>query len=258
MYDIRKQCIGWKCMISSLQNDYVKQWRKLHRKKERINTSSFIIEGFHLVEEARRSKWIIKQMIVEENVPYPNWCEHYPLFICTKDVFAHISQTKTPQGIAAVVEMKLEEKVEGDFILLLDQIQDPGNVGTMIRTADAAGFSAVIAGTGTVDMYNEKVIRATQGSLFHLPMIQANLYEQIKKLKRDGYTIWAATLTNAIEFTHTSKDKKVGLIVGNEGAGIQKDILELADKKVHIPIHGKAESLNVSVAAGVLMYYLRS
>ncbi|MGM8366765.1 TrmH family RNA methyltransferase [Virgibacillus sp. W0181] len=245
-------------MITSLQNSNVKQWRKLQVKKERMRTQSFLIEGFHLLEEAWKSTWNIKQIVICEGVSCPDWCHEYPLFTCTKGVFEYITVTETPQGIAAVVEMKQEKYANDGFVILLDRVQDPGNVGTIIRTADAAGYSAVIAGEGTVDIFNDKVVRATQGSLFHLPVVQANLQEELNRLKNKGYTIWATALSGASDFTQVAKQDKIALIVGNEGAGIQQKVLELADANVKIPIYGQAESLNVSVAAGILMYYLRS
>ncbi|MGM8213321.1 TrmH family RNA methyltransferase [Virgibacillus sp. W0430] len=245
-------------MISSLQNEHIKKWRKLRSKKERIKTQSFLIEGFHLIEEAKRSTWKITHIIVQDGVSYPSWCEDYPVTVCTKEVFHHLSLTEAPQGIAAVVKIKQANRIRGNYVLLLDEVQDPGNFGTMIRTADAAGFSAVIAGHGTVDMYNDKVVRATQGSLFHLPVFHARLDEQIKCLKQEGFTIWGAALTGAVNYSEAEKDNKVAIVVGNEGAGIQKNILALVDKTVKIPIYGQAESLNVSVAASILMYYFRS
>src|SRR5699024_7948525 len=150
------------------------------------------------------------------------------------------------------------EKVLNEHLLLVDAIQDPGNLGTIIRTADAVGMSQIILGTGTVDVYNDKVIRASQGSIFHIPIKQAPLLNIIKELKRSNYTIWASALQNAINYRDAEREKKIALIVGNEGAGISEKILKEADKVVKIPIYGQAESLNVSVAAGILMYQMRN
>src|SRR5699024_10612671 len=141
--------------------------------------------------------------------------------------------------------------------LLLDAIQDPGNLGAIIRTADAVGFGAVILGEETVDVFNDKVIRATQGSLFHIPVISAKLEDMIEELKEVGFTIWASTLEKATYYDELDVPKKVALILGNEGAGIRQVLLEQADTCVKIPIYGKAESLNVGIAASILMYYIK-
>ncbi|RKQ37960.1 TrmH family RNA methyltransferase [Oceanobacillus halophilus] len=244
-------------MITSIKNEKVKAWKKLHKRKERINTNSFLVEGFHLLEEAWKSEWQIKEIIAQENVDLPAWAESFPVTWVTDHVFEHISQTKTPQGVAAIMEMKRFNNLDGDYILLIDAIQDPGNLGTIIRTADAAGFDGIILGDGTVDLYNDKVIRATQGSIFHIPLHQKNLQTSIITLKEIGFSVWATALDNAVKYNETEIDSKVALILGNEGAGVKTALIKEADKIVNIPIHGEAESLNVSIAAGILMYYVK-
>ncbi|MEN2765616.1 TrmH family RNA methyltransferase [Ornithinibacillus xuwenensis] len=244
-------------MLTSAKNEKVKNWKKLHMRKERINSETFLIEGFHLIEEAIQSKWEIKEIILQEGTILPDWNINCSVTEVTENVFQQISQTKTPQGIAAVVRFRRQQEVTGDYILLLDSIQDPGNLGTIIRTADAAGFDAVILGEGTVDLYNDKVVRATQGSIFHIPVRQENLTNRIQVLKQDGFSIWASALTNSKDYHKLTITSKVALILGNEGAGIQAKFLETADEIVKIPIYGKAESLNVSVAAGILMYHIK-
>ena len=246
-----------KKMITSIQNSKVKTWRKLHKRKERMNTKTFLVEGYHLIEEAWKSDWNIHEIIVEQGSEVPEWCGNFPVVEVNDVVFSHIAQTKTPQGIAAVIEMKQTTVITGNYVLLIDAIQDPGNLGTIIRTADAAGFDAVCIGGETVDLYNDKVIRATQGSLFHIPIIQTNLPEQVARLKTEGFNIWATALKNAKIYHQIEVDEKVAIIVGNEGAGIQTSLLQAADTIVTIPIYGQAESLNVSVAAGILMYYVK-
>lgn len=244
-------------MITSTQNSQVKKWKKLHTRKERVKTDLFLIEGFHLIEEAKQSNWEIKEVIFREDVDVPTWCEDLNIYIVSKSVFQHIAQTSTPQGMVAVVRIKEWARFTGNHVLLIDRIQDPGNLGTIIRTADAAGFSAVILGKGTVDPFNDKVIRATQGSLFHIPIFQADLLAKINELKQTGFTIWATALQDSKKYTELPVPEKVALILGNEGAGVDSDLLHEANSIVNIPILGKAESLNVSVAAGILMYYLR-
>ncbi|MEI3612667.1 TrmH family RNA methyltransferase [Pseudogracilibacillus sp. SO30301A] len=245
-------------MITSIQNEQVKNWRKLHKRKNRMKMKQFLIEGFHLIEEAFHSGWEVETVIVQEGVNPPDWMAEDSIKLVDKHVFKEITQTETPQGIAAIVNMQ-DLPVETDtYILLVDAIQDPGNLGTMIRTADAAGFSQIVLGKGTVDVYNDKVIRASQGSIFHISIEQASLHETITYLKQENYTIWASALRNAINFNDVESEGKAALIVGNEGAGISDEVLKLADKVVKVPIYGKAESLNVSIAAGILMYKMRN
>lgn len=244
-------------MITSLQNERVKGWRKLHNRKERWSSGLFFIEGYHLVEAACQSDFEIIEIIIQENNSIPDYCSSHSITRVTKRVFKHITETETPQGIAAVVKIKQKKYERKDQVLLIDGIQDPGNLGTIIRTADAAGFSLIVLGDGTVDMYNDKVLRATQGSIFHVPIIQANLNEKISILKNDGFTVWATGLNDAINYNDVSPKEKMALILGNEGAGVQSELMALADEVVNIPIYGSAESLNVSIAAGILMYYIK-
>lgn len=244
-------------MITSLQNAQVKQWKKLHNRKNRSNSGEFLVEGFHLIEEAYKSKWVIEQIIIREGVAVPDEYHRLPIEIVNKAVYQHISQTETPQGISAIIKKKRSLSVMGDKMLLLDSVQDPGNLGTMIRTADAAGFNSVFLGHGTVDIYNDKVIRATQGSIFHLDIVEGNLVEEILRLKENAYEVFATALDHATNYKKVPLSKKTALVLGNEGAGVQKEILKIADHIVTIPIYGKAESLNVGIAAGILMYHLR-
>jgi len=246
--------IGLMTLITSIQNEQVKKWRKLHRKKYRNQMQCFLVEGFHLIEEAIKSGFKLDVIIVSERVEIPESWKGLPIAHVTNEVLLALSQTETPQGVLAVVHMKELEKRATGPVLLLDGLQDPGNVGTIIRTADAIGASKIIIGKGTVDIFNDKVIRATQGSLFHIQLEQMELEVAISKLKKDGYTIWASALEQAKELPDVQFSEKAALIVGNEGAGVDREVLALADDKVKIPINGEAESLNVSIATGILLY----
>lgn len=245
-------------MITSVKNEKVKSWRKLHQRKERKHTNTFLIEGLHLIEEAWKSDWKLKEIIVQDKEQMPEWLRNVPVEKVTNNIFQQISQTKAPQGIAAVVEMKNTVNYTGNRVLLIDAVQDPGNLGTMIRTADAAGFDFVVLGSGTVDLFNDKVVRATQGSLFHLPIFYADLSDEITELKQAGFEIWATALKDAQKYTNVAVTDKVAIILGNEGAGVNQDLIASADNIVTIPIYGKAESLNVSIASAILMYYIQS
>lgn len=245
-------------MITSVKNEKIKALKKLHQKKYRSQTNTFLIEGAHLIEEALLSSWNTKEIIVSEEVSVPETAQGLTITLVTKQVFKELSFTASPQGIMAVVEMKKESTADGEVLVLLDAIQDPGNLGTIIRTADAAGANGIVLGRGSVDLFNDKVIRATQGSIFHIPIFQADLEEELAHLKQAGYHIWATALEEAENYKMLPIPQKTAILFGNEGAGVKELLLEKADERVTIPIFGKAESLNVSIAAGILLYYLKN
>jgi RNA methyltransferase, TrmH family len=243
--------------IESVKNPKVKAWKKLLTKKERDQSGTYLIEGFHLVEEALNEQ-IVLEVIINQNIEIPTHLnlEGMDVIYVKDDVMKVICDTETPQGIAAVCEQKTAS-MNGkrlEKLLLLDRVQDPGNLGTMIRTADAAGMDAVILGEGCADPYNPKVVRATQGSLFHLPIIKVNLSEFIDGLK---IPVYGTALEGGIPFEQVDKSEKFALLMGNEGQGVSKDLLANTTKNLYIPIYGRSESLNVGIAAGILMYYLR-
>lgn len=249
--------------IESKQNPRVKQWKKLHSKKGREKAGHYLIEGPHLVEEALKSHVEVTEMIVEEDFTVPeSW--NLDLYLRTyvpKAVMNEISDTETPQGIAAVCRINLERvniDEEAGQYLLVDSVQDPGNIGTIIRTADSVGLSAVILGEGCADPYNSKVLRSTQGSIFHLPVIQGDLDRWINDLQDNGTPVFGSSLQDAKPYKTVEPPGVFALIVGNEGNGVAPHLLHKTDERLYIPIHGQAESLNVSVAAGILLYYLRN
>ena len=247
--------------IESVQNQRVKHWKKLLSKKERESSQQFMVEGFHLVEEAMMAG-VVEDIILGDGIEPPTFrnTTRINFYRVTKEVVKEISETETTQGIFAICKMQ-EQTVDLKLMqstLLLDGIQDPGNLGTIVRTADAAGIRAIVLGDGTTDLYNPKTIRATQGSLFHLPIVKANLVQLLPELKKAGVTVLGTSLQNSKIFTEVEKPTKVALIVGNEGQGVSKELLSMTDQNVFIPIYGKAESLNVGIAAGILMYHFRN
>ncbi|WP_129691841.1 TrmH family RNA methyltransferase [Gottfriedia acidiceleris] len=246
--------------IDSIQNNSVKAWKKLHTKKGRDKAKQFIVEGFHLVEEAIKHDAPILHLLISEDIDLPSNFStgSFDITYISKEVSKELSETETSQGIFAIIEFSF---VRIDFekvskLLLIDEVQDPGNVGTMIRTADAAGFDGVILGSGTSDLYNAKTIRSTQGSLFHLPILRGDLVEAISNLKDKGITVYGTSLQNAKPFNEVNVTNRFAIIVGNEGKGVNSTLLSLTDENLYIPIYGKAESLNVGIAAGILMYSL--
>ncbi|WEG13925.1 RNA methyltransferase [Pullulanibacillus sp. KACC 23026] len=246
--------------IESAQNATYKEWHKLEQKKWRDRAGQFLIEGPHLVEEALKTNQVVAVLIKEGMPkPYEETRDKPPLFELSEALFNSLVTTETPQGILAVVQ--LEKKTvtwESGRFLLIDAVQDPGNLGTMIRTADAAGFDYVVLGKGTVDAYNAKTLRSAQGSHFHIHLFSADLSDVILELKQQGIQVVGTSLEGeSILDASPKKDGNMALLVGNEGAGVQSRLLEMADYQVKLPIYGQAESLNVAVAAGILMYWAR-
>lgn len=244
-------------MITSIQNQQIKTFRKLHLRKHREQLQQFLVEGYHLVEEALKSDWEVEHIVMTDQAKKLEGITKEKVMLVNQAVFNHLSQTESPQEIMAVIKKKKFQKITGKRLLLIDRIQDPGNLGTIIRTAVAAGYDAIVLGKGTVDPFNDKVLRATQGAVFHLPLIKKDLRPMIDRLKKDSYTIVASCLEGAKNVETIKKPDKFALVLGNEGSGISPEILSESDIKVKIPIYGEVESLNVSVAAGILMYQLR-
>jgi len=245
--------------ILSVKNPQIKEWKKRLTKKERDKTGTFLVEGFHLVEEAFKADAII-DLIISEEIDVPAWdYGDIPVTIVTKEIIKELSDTETPQGILALCrQLELPEILStAQTFLAIDQVQDPGNMGTIIRTADAAGIDAVIIGEGTVDIYNPKVVRSGQGSHFHLPIVKTNLPTFIDSLKERNIPVYGTALENGRNYRETEKTASFCLIVGNEGNGVSKEVLSKTDTNLYIPILGKSESLNVAVAAGILMYYFK-
>lgn len=247
--------------IESLKNPQVKNWKKLHTSKGRDKSGQYIVEGEHLVEEVLSSQEKVLYLLISNRYlqsPLLNQIKKgTDVVYLSSEIVAVLSQTQSPQGIFAVIERKersFMEKLDGN-ILLIDGVQDPGNLGTMIRTADAAGYQAVILGEGTVDLLNDKVIRSSQGSLWHLPIIKGNLNEWIPRLQASNYQVLATSLNQeAIPYDQIRSSQKTAIIVGNEGRGVHSTWIQMADKSVYIPMPGKAESLNVAVATGILLF----
>lgn len=243
--------------IQSAKNPKIKDWKKLLTKKERDKTGLFLVEGFHLTEEALAGNQIVEIIISETKDMPPGWnYGDIPVTVVTDEIIRMLADTETPQGILAVCEQSKSE-AKGKRYLLIDAVQDPGNLGTMIRTADAAGIDAVIVGEGSVDIYNPKVLRSAQGSHFHLPVIRGNLLEWVEILKESSIPVFGTALENACEYTEAERSDSFALLVGNEGSGVSKDLLAQTTANLYIPIFGKSESLNVAVAAGILLYHLR-
>ncbi len=255
--------------IMSIHNNYIKWVRSLRTKKGRIQEGKFIIEGIKLLEEAMNSCIPIHSVLVDKsflkNGDLLQQLErnNIPIFVVSSQVMKSVTDTQTPQGIAAVLPVlnrypDCGENTVGlnDFIIGIDRIQDPGNLGTIIRTADAAGATGLLLSEGTVDVYNSKVIRSTMGSIFHVPFRDnCDLAQEVTILKSRGYTVIASHLKgeSRISLSHWSESPIV-LIIGNEASGVCEKVADMADFLYRLPMCGRAESLNASVAAGIMIY----
>jgi TrmH family RNA methyltransferase len=255
--------------MQELSKEKLKQISKLNAEKERNLENRFLIEGLHLCQEALLSDWEVELVLFSSEFVKSSegekLVEEYSrreiaLFRIKKKEIEKLADTETPQGIMAVVKKK-KFTLNKDFLkkasllLSLENIRDPGNLGTMIRTADAAGTDGILLSKGCVELYNPKVIRSTMGSIFHLAVIEGlNLEEIIPLMKSSGFKIFVSDVHGGKDYTNVNYPDKSCPIIGSEASGISEQILNLADERVRIPIFGKAESLNASVAAGILLY----
>lgn len=230
-------------MITSKDNDKIKNIQKLQTKKHRDLTNSFLIYGDHAIEEARKNG--------------------YELDLYTSDVtkkgelisdilMKKVSLTETPMDSLAIVKKK-EETPYSNRVLMLDNIQDPGNMGTLIRSAVGFGFTTIMSSLNSVDYYHERTIRATQGNLFYANLIKAPLVDRIKALKFLGYDVYVTALNEALDVKTVTPKEKCVIVLGNEGSGVSEEILSLATKRVKIKTKD-IESLNVAMAGSIIMY----
>lgn len=243
-------------IITSKANSVVKNAKKLHQKKYR--KSSYLIEGWHLFEEAVQAGARIEKIFAlaeheEKLTDYPQ-----AVFV-TEEILLDLADSQTPQGIVAIVQKEEEQMPDltsGKY-LFLEDVQDPGNVGTMIRTADAAGFSGVVVSSKSADIYSLKTLRSMQGSHFHVPIYRVPVGIFVEEAKKGNLPILATTLSQeSKDYRELARLENFALVMGNEGQGISPFMVEQADQLVHISMKGQAESLNVAVAAGILMFYL--
>ena len=243
-------------IITSKANSVVKNAKKLHQKKYR--KSAYLIEGWHLFEEAVQAGVTIEKIFALES--YREQLVAFPQTVwVSEDILLDLADSQTPQGIVAVVQK--EEVEQTDFsqgkFLFLEDVQDPGNVGTIIRTADAAGFTGVIVSDKSADTYSLKTLRSMQGSHFHLPIYRMSNQVLLEKAKKAGIHVLATTLSkDSVDYRELPPIENFVLVMGNEGQGISPLMAESADQLVHIRMKGQAESLNVAVAAGILIFHL--
>ncbi|PHK50616.1 TrmH family RNA methyltransferase [Staphylococcus edaphicus] len=243
-------------IITSAQNNKVKNANKLKKKRERDKTGLALIEGYHLIEEAYKSNINIQQLYVVDTDRINDDMLSYAdeAFEINLKVAEVLSGTVTPQGFFAVIEKPHYETSNAKQVLLIDCIQDPGNLGTLIRTADAAGLDLIVLEKGTADPYQDKVMRASQGSVFHIPILTTDLSDFINGFEGNVY---GTALDDAVEYKEIPSQETFALLLGNEGEGVNTKLLSQTTQNLTIPIYGKAESLNVAIAGSIVMYHLK-
>lgn len=256
-------------VISSKDNELIKHIRKLKDKKERDISNEYIIEGVKLIDEAINEKANIKKIIlcddcektesISKDLMYE--ISKYDCVYVKDNIFKLITEVNTPQGVLAVVEknnVKKEINYNEDIIVALDDVQDPGNLGTILRTVDSVGLTQILVSKKTADVYNPKVVRSTMGAIFRVRIIECDdLKETLKQVKKHKFKVVVTSLQTENTIYDINYRKKA-IIIGNEANGVEEEIQNMADEKIKIPMIGKTESLNASVATGIVLYeYVR-
>ncbi|MBD8499169.1 RNA methyltransferase [Paenibacillus sp. CAU 1523] len=258
--------------ISSVSNPRVKQWAQLQDRKFRNREGRYIAEGIHLVQEALRSGAPVESVVFDQERGLPPELTSYlketgtgasaePIewIAVTDAVIRKCTDAETPQSVFAVMrkpELNWRQLFEAKqaLVVVVDGVQDPGNLGTIIRSADAVGATGVLIGRGTVDVYNSKTVRSTMGSMFHFPVVEGDLLELLPEAKEQGVCVVSTSLQAEHSCYSFDFCQPTWLVVGNEGKGVSPQVQSLVDESVIIPMQGQAESLNVAMATTVLLY----
>lgn len=262
-------------VISSKDNEIIKHIKKLKDKKYRDLNNEYIIEGIKLIQEAINENALIKQIVIcddcEKTSSIPKELMYeiakQECIYVTSKLFETLTDVTNPQGILAVVEknniisqIQESQKIDysQDIIVALDNIQDPGNLGTILRTVDSVGLNQILVSKGTADCYNPKVVRSSMGAIFRVKIIECeNLKYTLEEMQKNDFEIVVTSLQTKNSIYDVKYNKKV-IVIGNEANGVEKEIQQIADKKVKIPMLGRTESLNASVATGIMLYeYVR-
>lgn len=243
-------------VITSLNNKHIKEILKLKEKKYRDLEGLFIVETLHLVEEAMKKNNVL-EIIVCEGFEY-NIFNEVNTIVVTKEIMMKLSSTESNPRIIGIVKKNVDNNSYGNKLLILDNIQDPGNLGAIVRSAVAFNFDTIILSNDCVDLYNSKVIRASQGMMFHINIIRRDIIEFILDIKKDNYVIYSTNVNGGINVRDISISSKFAFIIGNEGNGVRDEVNNMCDKFLYIDINKDCESLNASVAASIIMYELNN
>lgn len=240
-------------LYTSIQNNKIKELKKLNSKKYRDQYGFFLIEGEHLVLEAYNQGFLTEVYIKSGfNISLTGVTIHEVSDVVMK----YISELESSPNIIGVCKKIEDKEIYGDSILILDNIQDPGNLGTIIRSAVAFNINTIILSDDTVDLYNSKVIRASQGMIFKVNILRRNLKCELLELKIQGYKIYSTNVKNGKSLKKIEKNKKFAIIMGNEGSGVKEELSQLADEYLYIDMNQECESLNVAVATSIILYEL--
>ena len=237
-------------MYTSVNNEKIKYLKKLQNKKYRRQTGEFLVEGDHLVKEAYNAG-LLKELYVEQD----NLNLEVKTYLIDNKITKYLSEVETPTGIFGLCQTK-ENKLKGSRLLILDNISDPGNLGTIIRSSVAFNIDTIVLSKDTVDPYNSKVIRASEGMIFHINIITEDLFEFISKIK-GKYPLYGTKVDGGKPLDEFENKDKFAIIMGNEGNGVKEEILNMCDEYMYIPMNQNCESLNVAVATSIILYKLR-
>lgn len=238
-------------VITSLDNKRIKNLSRLLVKKYRDEDNKFLVEGEHLVEEAFRAGVLLEVVQCED---YNGSFDVETTYV-TYEVIKKLSNTQSPQRVIGVCK-KLEEKEIGSKIVILEDLQDPGNLGTIIRSSVAFNVDTIVVSNNTVDIYNDKVLRSSEGMLFHINIIKRDIDTFIDELHKEGYQVYGTKVDGGTNLKEVTKVLKAAIVMGNEGAGVKDSTLDKCDKYIYIPMNSNCESLNVGVATSIILYEL--
>ena len=244
-------------ILTSVNNPKVMTWRSLKDRKGRLETGLFLVEGDRISREALASSFHAEAVLVREDIPVPAGIpEQTPVYMLSGRVFDSVCDTRTPQGIAVVLRMRTTP-ADGPRLVALDRLQDPGNVGTILRTADAAGFNGLILSPDCADVFSPRVLRASMGSIFRMGLsFPSSLPEELRRYREMGYSVLSSQLDGEPFYQRKNVSDRLILVIGNEGNGISPDVRAEATHHLCLPMLGGAESLNAAIAAAVMMYDL--
>ena len=236
---------------TSIENEHIKEIKKLNQKKYRDLNNKFIVEGEHIVNEAIKANIVEEILLLEGNeIAYKG-----KVSFVTIKVLKYITELENPSKVIAVCK-KINNVIKGNHILALDNIQDPGNLGTIIRSAVAFNIDTIILSKNTVDLYNSKVLRSTQGMIFNINIVVSDLEKEIKELKNKNYKILTTKVDGGKLIKNIEKKEKFVIIIGNEGNGVSEQLQQLSDEYIYIKMNEKCESLNAAVATSIILYEL--
>lgn len=240
-------------LITSLENKKIKKYFTLKTAKGRKKEQLFLIEGMHMCYEAFKNNLLVDILVLENtNISFNYESE---ITYVNENILKKLSSLNTPSNVIGVCKMIENNEIVGNHILILDDVSDPGNIGTIIRSSKAFNIDTIILSTNSVDIYNDKVLRSTEGMIFNMNIMYGNLESIIPELQEDGFTILGTDVNDGFDVRNIKVDK-YALIMGNEGHGVSDNIKKLCDKNLYIKMNPDCESLNVGVATSILLYEL--